>query len=54
MKWNGILIMIAVIGWACLCVYNHKRLTYYKGMYERLNGDVLCIFGNERPSEESF
>lgn len=54
MKWNGIIIIVAFIGWACLCGYHHKQHTYYKGMYERLNGDVQCVFGNEQPSEESL
>lgn len=54
MKWNGILTLLAFVGWACLCGYQHKQLTNYKGMYESLNGDVQVVFGNERPSEESL
>lgn len=54
MKWNGLLTIVAFIGWACLCGYHHKQHTYYKGMYESLNGDVQLVFGNEQPSEETL
>lgn len=54
MKLSGFLTIAAFFVGACLCCYQHKQLTDYKSMYERLNGDVQAVFGNERPSEESL